>query len=171
MTERDGSHDFDFLWGDWDFHLRRLLRPLSGSDDWTEYDGILRCRPLCGGQANVDEVMVDNPNDRSRIEGVTLRLYNPETHEWSLFWANAKTGSLAASPQRGKFTGGRGEFLDRDTYNGKPIIVRYVWSDITPNSAHFEQSFSADEGGTWEANWITDQTRRKSSEIVSGRSH
>ena len=161
MAERDGSHDFDFLWGDWDFRLRRLLKPLTGSTEWAEFSGTLRCRSLCGGHANVDEVEVVNPRDGSRIDGLTVRLYNPVTHEWSLYWGNARTGVLAPTPQRGRFTEGRGEFLDRDTFNGKPIVVRYVWSDITTNSAHFEQSFSADEGATWEVNWITDQTRQK----------
>jgi hypothetical protein len=161
MAERDGSHDFDFLFGDWDFHLRRLLRPLSGSNEWAEYSGTLQCRPLAGGKANVDEVSLVNAKDGTRIDGLTLRLYDPDTHEWALYWANARTGVLAPSPQRGKFVDGRGEFLDRDTFDGKPIVVRYVWSDITADSAHFEQSFSPDDGQTWEANWVTDQTRQK----------
>jgi hypothetical protein len=161
MVERDGSHDFDFLWGEWDFHLRRLLRPLTGSTEWVQFFGTLVCRPLAGGRANVDEVAVVNAKDGTRIDGLTLRLYDPEKHEWSLYWANAKTGAMAPTPQRGKFVDGRGEFLDRDTFDGKPIVVRYVWSDITADTAHFEQSFSPDDGATWEANWITDQRRQK----------
>jgi hypothetical protein len=54
---------------------------------------------------------------------------------------------------------GRGEFYDREELNGRPILVRFVWSEITPTSAHFEQAFSEDDGATWEVNWITDQTR------------
>jgi hypothetical protein len=163
MEERDGSRDFDFLFGDWDFQLRRLLHPLSGSNEWARLEGTLSCRPIWGGRANLDEVTLVNPQDGTKIVGLTLRLYDPATHLWSLYWANAKDGKIAGTPQKGRFVDGRGEFFDRDVYEGKEIVIRYVWSDISANSAHFEQAFSSDGGKSWETNWITDQKRRPNS--------
>jgi hypothetical protein len=154
---RDGQHDFDFLFGTWKFHLKRRLNPLSGSDNWVEYDGIDFARKVWDGRANVDELELDGPT--GHIEGLTLRLYNPQSHQWSLYWANGKAGVIGGPPNVGEFDNGRGEFLCQDTYKGRLVLVRYVWSDITPTSAHFEQSYSDDGGKSWEANWITDQTR------------
>ena len=156
---RDGQHDFDFAIGRWRFHLRRLRSPLTGSSDWVEYDGESEARPIWGGRANIDEVRIESA-DGDVIEGLTLRLYNTETGEWSLYWANAKNGELSLPPTVGRFAAdGRGEFFDREELNGRPILVRYAWSGIAPTSAHFEQSFSTDDGVTWEPNWISDQTR------------
>jgi len=154
---RDGQHDFDFLFGTWKFHLKRRLNPLSGSNNWVEFDGIDLARKVWDGRANVDELELDGPT--GHIEGLTLRLYNPQSHQWSLYWANGKAGVIGGPPNVGEFENGRGEFLCQDTYKGRLVLVRYVWSDITPTSAHFEQSYSDDGGKSWEANWITDQTR------------
>jgi hypothetical protein len=107
----------------------------------------------------MDEFVVDAPS--GRIYGTTVRLYNQKTGEWSLYWANASNGEFSMPPTVGHFTNGRGEFFDKEEYNGKPIIVRYVWSNITSNSARWEQAFSADGGKTWETNWITENTRVK----------
>lgn len=155
---RDGSRDFDYLLGTWKYHLKRLVNPLTGSKEWIEFDGTGTCRPLFGGLAQIDELDVNGPT--GKVQGLTLRLYNPESRQWSLNWANLKTGKLGV-PTVGAFDAknGRGEFYDQEEFNGRMILVRYVWSGITPNSAHFEQSFSDDGGKTWEVNWITDQVR------------
>ncbi|MGC2299255.1 MAG: hypothetical protein WA476_10665 [Acidobacteriaceae bacterium] len=121
-----------------------------------EFDGTDVDRIIWDGRANLDVVELDSPT--GHIEGLTLRLYNPQSHQWSLYWANSRIG-LLDPPQVGEFKNERGEFFCQDTYNGKTIFIRYVWSGITPNAAHFEQSFSDDGGKTWEVNWITDQTR------------
>jgi hypothetical protein len=155
-AQRDGQHDFDFEVGTWKIHLRRLLHPLTGSNQWIEFDGTSVTRKVWDGRAFLEEFETDGPT--GHIEGMTLRLYNPESYQWSLYWANSKDGNLG-QPMIGQFKNGRGEFYDQEAFNGKTIFVRYVWSDITPNSAHFEQSFSNDGGKTWEVNWITDQTR------------
>jgi hypothetical protein len=89
---------------------------------------------------------------------MTLRLYSPTARQWSLYWANQKNGRFDI-PTVGEFKDGRGEFFDHETYEGRMILVRYVWSGITARTAHFEQSYSTDGGKTWEVNWITDQTR------------
>ena len=153
----DGSHDFDFFVGRWKFHLKRRLNPLSGSNKWVEFEGIDVDRNLLNGKSNLDELAVDGPT--GHVEGITLRLYNAETHQWSLYWANGKAGVIGGPPNVGEFKDGRGEFYCQDTFNGRMVLIRYAWSDITATSAHFEQSYSDDGGKTWEVNWITDQTR------------
>jgi len=153
----DGSHDFDFELGSWRIHLKRLLHPLSGSSSWVEFDGTSVTRKVWDGRSQLEEFNVSGPN--GPIEGLTLRLYNSESHQWNLYWANSKNGALSLPPNVGEFKDGRGEFYCQDTFNGRAILVRYVWSGTTSNSPHFEQSYSDDGGKTWEVNWITDQTR------------
>jgi hypothetical protein len=159
-TERDGQHDFDPLLGAWKFHLKRRMHPLTGSATWVEFDGTGTCYKVWDGRAELDTVELDGPT--GHIEGLTLRTYNPQSHQWSLYWANSKDGTVVL-PQIGQFKDGRGEFYAMDTLNGKSILVRYAWTDMTTNSPHFEQSFSDDGGKTWEVNWITDQTRVEAS--------
>jgi hypothetical protein len=157
-TQRDGQHDFDFEIGTWKTHVKRLLHPLAGSTDWVEYDGITVVRPVWQGRANLVELKMDGP--AGHFEGLSLRLYNPETHQWSLNFANLSSGILS-QPTIGEFKNGRGEFFDQETLNGRAIFVRFVISDITQNSCRFEQSFSDDGGKTWEVNWIATDTRVK----------
>jgi hypothetical protein len=156
---RDGQHDFDFAIGTWKFHLKKLDHPLTGSHTWAELDGNSSCRKIWDGGANLDQVEVYSADRKTHIKGLTLRLYNPESHQWSLYWGNAAKGALSLPAVVGQFNNGRGEFYDQEEFNGRAIFVRFMWSDITPTSAHFEQSFSTDGGKTWEVNWITDQTR------------
>jgi hypothetical protein len=158
-TEHDGRHDFDFEIGTWKIHLKRLDHRLTGSTNWVEFDGTSVTRKVWDGRADLEEFETDSPAG-GHIEGLTLRLYDPQTHQWSLYWATSKSGAMGA-PTIGKFKNGRGEFFDTEPSGptGRSILCRFVWSEITPNSAHFEQSFSDDGGKTWEVNWITDQTR------------
>jgi hypothetical protein len=153
---RDGQHDFDFEIGSWKIHLKRRLNPLTGSDQWVEFDGTSVTRKIWDGRSQIEEFETDGA--AGHIEGLTLRLYNPQSHQWSLCWANAKDGTVVA-PQIGEFRNGVGEFYGTDTFNGKFILIRFIWSNTTTNTPHFEQSFSVDGGKTWEVNWITDQTR------------
>jgi hypothetical protein len=152
----DGQRDFDFLIGKWKYHLKRLESPLTGSTSWIEFDGTGVCRPIWNGNAQIDELDVNGPT--GHIQGLTLRLYNPESHQWNLNWSNAAKGTLDV-PTVGSFRNGRGEFYDQEPYKGRTIFVRYVWTGTTSKSPHFEQSFSDDGGKTWEVNWITDQVR------------
>jgi hypothetical protein len=156
-TERDGQHDFDPLIGSWRFHLRRRLRPLTGSTEWVDLDGTGVCYKIWDGRSQLDTVELNGPTT-GHIEGLTLRTYNPQSHQWRLYWANSKTG-IMDPPQVGEFKDGRGEFFAQDTINGKTILIRFVWTNMTTSTPHFEQSFSDDGGKTWEVNWITDQTR------------
>ncbi|MFY9805483.1 MAG: hypothetical protein WA211_01295 [Candidatus Acidiferrales bacterium] len=155
---RDGQHDFDFEVGSWKIHLKRRLHPLTGSNTWVEFDGTSVTRKLWDGRSQIEQFETDSPT-AGHVEGLTLRLYNPPSHQWRLYWASSKAGTMAGPPQIGEFKDGRGEFYCWDTYGDRTIFIRYLWSNITANSAHFEQSFSDDGGKTWEVNWITDQTR------------
>ena len=158
-AQRDGQHDFDFEVGRWNIHLKRLKDRLVGSTTWVEFDGTSVTRKVWDGKADLEEFETDSPGG-GHIEGLTLRLYNPQTHQWSLYWANSKIGTMDP-PQVGQFKDGRGEFYAHDAWEGKPVLVRFVWTKTDTSSPHFEQSFSEDEGKTWEVNWITDQTRVK----------
>jgi hypothetical protein len=158
VTPRDGQHDFDFEIGAWRTHLKRLLRPLTGSTSWVEYEGTTFVRKVWDGRANLVELDVTGP--AGHIEALSLRLYNPEARQWSLNFSNRAGGTMSV-PAIGEFRNGRGEFYDQETLNGRAILVRFVISDITANSCHFEQSFSDDGGKTWEANWIATDTRVK----------
>jgi hypothetical protein len=153
---RDGQHDFDFEIGTWKTHLKRLLHPLTGSTTWVEYDGTTVVRKIWEGRANMVELVADGP--AGHFEGLNLRLYNSESHQWSLNFSSSGSGTLS-QPTIGEFKNGRGEFFDQEMLNGRAIFVRFVISDITPTSCRFEQSFSDDGGKTWEVNWIAMDTR------------
>ena len=155
---RDGQHDFDFEIGTWKTSLKRLQRPLSGSTTWVEYTGTTVVRKVWDGRANLVELQVDGPS--GHIEGLSLRLYDPQARQWSLNFSNSRVGTLT-QPVIGEFKDGRGEFYGQETFDGRAIFVRFVISDITPTSVRFEQAFSADGGKTWEANWIATDTKVK----------
>jgi hypothetical protein len=156
VERRDGQHDFDFEIGSWKTHVSRLLHPLTGSTTWVEYDGTTVVRKVWNGRANLVELVADS--SAGHFEALSLRLYNPQSHQWSLNFANSRGGSLS-QPTIGEFKNGRGEFFDQETLDGRAILVRFVISDITPNSCRFEQAFSDDGGKTWEINWVATDTR------------
>jgi hypothetical protein len=157
-AERDGQQDFDFEIGVWKTHLSRLLNPLTGSTTWVEYEGTTVVRKVWDGRANLVELVADGPS--GHFEGLSLRLYNPQSRQWSLNFASSRSGALSP-PAIGGFKNGRGEFFSQETFNGRAIFVRFVISDITLNSCRFEQAFSDDGGKTWEVNWIATDTRVK----------
>jgi hypothetical protein len=155
VARRDGQHDFDFEIGTWKTHLKRLLHPLSGSTTWVEYDGMTTVRKVWSGRANLVELEVDG--SKGHIEALSLRLYNPVSHQWSLNFANSAAGALGI-PTIGEFKDGRGEFIDQETLGPRAILVRFVITHSSPATCHFEQSFSDDGGKTWELNWIADDS-------------
>jgi hypothetical protein len=156
--QRDGQHDFDWDIGSWKVHMRRLLHPLSGSTSWVEYEGTDVVRKVWDGRANLGEVELEGT--AGHLEFLTLRLYNPQSHQWSMNISNSAAGTLGA-PAVGGFEGGRGAFYDQEPYNGKTILVRFEVSVLTPTSCRFEQSFSVDGGKSWELNLVVDETLQK----------
>ena len=119
-------------------------------------EGVSTVRKVWDGRANLVELVADGPD--GHFEGLSLRLYNHNTHKWSLNFASSSDGTMTP-PTIGEFKNGRGEFYSHETLNDRPILVRFVISDITSTSCRFEQAFSADEGKTWEVNWIATDTR------------
>ena len=132
------------------------MHPLSGSSTWVEYEGTSVVREIWSGRANLVELLVDGP--AGKLEALSLRLYNPQSKQWSLNFANSLSGTLS-QPAIGEFRNGKGEFFAQETYNGRAILVRFVISEITATSCRFEQSFSDDGGKTWEVNWIATDTK------------
>lgn len=149
--------DFDFQIGTWHVDMERLARRLAGSHDWSTYNGSLVVRRLWNGRANVGELDVRHGADR--IETILLRTYNPQTRQWSDYSVDMADGSVLFPPVVGRFRQGRGELYDRETYAGKAIVVRYAFDGITARSCRFVQSFSADNGKTWEPNAVVVFTR------------
>ena len=155
----DPAHDFDFEIGTWKTHVKLLKQPLVGAKEWIELDGTSVVRRVANGRANLVEL--DVAGGSLRIEGISLRLYEPATKQWSLNYVNLKSGTLTA-PVTGAFRDGRGEFFGTDTVDGRPVFVRFLIACADRDTCTFEQSFSADGGKTWEANWIATDTRIRS---------
>jgi hypothetical protein len=154
--QHGGPHDFDFEFGSWNAHLKRILHPFSHDTNWVQYSGVSIVHPLINGSENVGELEVRGP--AGNIDGITIRTYDVDAHQWNIRWVNAKAG-VFTSPMIGGFNGDTGTFYGDDTLSGKPIVVRFVFSNLTRTSFHFEQAFSDDNGKTWEVNWIADFTK------------
>lgn len=157
-TDVSHLHDFDFLVGDWRVHHRKLKARLAGSNAWLEFEGTCSMRKLMDGWANVDDNVLNVPGNSYR--GVGLRSYDPKSGMWAIWWLDGRDpfGNLDP-PVKGHFVNGVGTFYADDTFNGKPVRVRYEWSHITANTARWEQAFSPDGGKTWETNWTMEFQR------------
>jgi hypothetical protein len=148
-------NNFDFFVGEWTSKQRRLREVLADCDEWYEFEGHTRCWSVFGGAGNVDEVSFPSEG----FSGLSFRLYDPGTDTWSIYWVNSRTG-LALPPVTGRFDEtGRGVFTSEEDYHGRPIVVHFIWSEITADSARWEQEFSPDGGTTWETNWVADFAR------------
>jgi hypothetical protein len=151
-----GSGDFDFLVGEWDGIQRRRQAWLADCDEWYEMKSVTRCWSVFGGAGNIDEVAFPEQG----FTGLTVRLRDVATGDWSIFWANSRDGILGVPPVTGRFENGVGLFYADEVLDGRAIRVRFTWSHITADSARWEQAFSPDGGQTWEANWTAEFTRR-----------
>jgi hypothetical protein len=154
-AQHDGSHDFDFFFGQWRIHNQRLRERLIGCTDWEQFDAIGECAPILGGIGNIDSFESDWGGD---FRGMTLRLFDLASKKWSLYWASNRSGVLEP-PVVGAFENGVGCFEGADEHLGKPVLARFIWSHITPTSARWQQALSADGGKTWETNWRMQMTR------------
>jgi hypothetical protein len=149
--------DFDFLIGRWQVHHRRLKERLADDTRWDEFGGSSQLRTLMDGRANVDDNVIDLPGGPYRA--VTLRSFDPASKQWAIWWLDGRHPHQIDVPMVGGFEGGVGTFYADELFNGRPIRVRFLWSNIAANSCRWEQAFSADEGLTWETNWIMHFTR------------
>jgi hypothetical protein len=152
------QHDFDWEIGTWTTRVKVRRNALSaGAPEWAKYEGISVVRPLLNGRANFVELSVGG--DSGKIEGGSLRLFNPKVQQWSLNYANLSNGLLTA-PVFGGFDGhGRGLFYGQDTVEGRVILVRFIITQVSEREAHFDQAYSTDGGQTWEDNWNAVDTR------------
>lgn len=156
----DGQHDFDFEFGTWTTEVRVLRNPLSGKPPvWAEYRGTSIVRGLMDGRTNSVELSVAGP--AGKVEGISLRLYDPGTRRWSLNFASLRDGAMTPPVIGGFGDDGRGVFTGDDKLGERPIRVRFVITPISADEAHFEQAFSADGGATWEVNWVAVDRRLK----------
>ncbi|MCA9911582.1 MAG: hypothetical protein KC519_23165 [Anaerolineae bacterium] len=151
QTAQDGRHAFDFLTGTWQVHNRRLRERLKGSQAWEEFESLSVAQTILGGLGNFDALTLHR--ESGVTYGSTLRLFNPETQQWSLYWSDSATGSLYA-PMVGSFVDGVGYFYACELFERKTIISRFLWSGISATTWRWEQAFSTDGGATWETNWI-----------------
>jgi Protein of unknown function (DUF1579) len=157
QQEQDGRADFDFLIGTWKMHHRQLQGWLQGSTSWDEFEGTLAARKILGGLGNMDEVTLERPS--GRVQGMTVRLFDPRSRQWSLYWVDSKHPWNWHLPQIGAFKDGRGEFYAHEPIGGAHIFTRYIWLNQSETTCHWEQAFSTDAGRTWETNWIIDYER------------
>jgi hypothetical protein len=148
-------NDFDFLAGHWDVVNRRLVKPLSGSDEWDEFPGRTVATRHFGGAASFDEIEFPTKG----TSGLTVRVYDPATRQWSIYWASSATGALDTRPMVGAFEGDRGVFHGEESHEGRPVRCRFVWTVAGADAARWEQAFSDDDGRTWETNWTMDFSR------------
>jgi hypothetical protein len=158
----DGQHDFDWEIGTWNTTLKRLREPLSGRAEWIDYSGTSIVRPVMGARANLVEL--DVRGSAGRIAGVSLRLYQQSSGQWTLHFANLANG-LMTDPMHGAFKDGQGSFYGQDTVNGRAILVRFLIVPLDGARWRFEQAYSADGGQRWETNWIAVDTRRDTAPI------
>lgn len=154
-TSPKQTSDFDFLSGHFDVVHRQLRKPLTGSDEWDGYAGTSTARTHFDGAISIDEMQFPTKGSY----GLSLRVYDPSRQEWAIYWVDSRTMKLQP-PVRGKWTDGRCWLVGEDEYEGRPILASYSWSDVTDQTAHWEQAFSVDDGATWETNWTMDFTRR-----------
>lgn len=155
-----GAADFDFLMGSWRVNNERLKSRLTGSDEWEQFEALHDGWPLLHGFGNVDRMRTHWRG--LDFEGCSLRIFNPADEQWSIYWVDNVSYELQP-PVVGRFEDGVGEFFGDDQHEGTAVRVRFRWSDITADSARWEQAFSVDRGETWETNWVMTFTRRHAS--------
>ncbi len=177
---RDGSHDFDFVYGKWKMPNHRLKKRLAGSQEWEDFVTCDEGQPLPGGLGNTDLMRANHWKD---FVGMTVRTYEPKSRLWRIYWVdNTFSGGVIGEPVVGQFEGNVGIFEGPDTYNGIPVLVRFTWT-VNPKPAQvaskweramnpqgaevvatWEQAFSTDHGKTWETNWYNELIRDESCE-------
>ena len=159
---RDGAHDFDFGSGTWHTHIKRTLDPFDDKSPSMELDGSVSSRKVWGGRAWLEEIQADGP--KGHWQAMTLFLYNPQAHQWSMNFINSKMGTLN-SPLIGEFKDGHGDLFQQDTFKDRAILVRGRWSNITADAHTYEESYSDDGGKTWKTAFMARKTRVPASEI------
>lgn len=157
-------HDFDYFAGAWAFENRRLKQRGVGSTEWDEFPARSCTTIYLDSIVNVDELQFPTKG----WAGITFRNFDVAKKQWSIYWVNSREGQMTP-PVLGGFTGDKGFFYGEDTDEGRPVLVRFSWTKLPPDRAHWEQAFSTDGGVTWETNWMNDLTRLDDSKCAKGR--
>ena len=155
-NQNDGRNDFDFLMGTWKVRHRTLKDRLKGSEEWIEFEGDTVARKILNGIGNLDDNLIHMKT--GPVHAITLRLFNPTSKEWSIYWSTDRTGILDV-PVIGGFKDGVGQFYSQEVFEGRHIYSRFIWSKITATACQWEQAFSEDGGKTWETNWVMEFER------------
>lgn len=159
-AEDDGRRDFDFIFGRWQVHHRRLTdRTDPECTEWAEFGGSSYAEPILGGLGHIDRIWADAPPGGQPMEGFTLRLFDPGTRLWRIWWAASTRPGHLDVPVEGRWEGGRGRFTCDVVVCERPVIIRFHWTSDPPVTARWEQAFSYDSGATWRTNWIMDFRR------------
>ena len=159
MTGRP-EHDFDFIFGRWQVHNRKLRDNTDPAcDEWVEFRGTEEAFPVLDGIGHIDQIHFTDPPDGPAFVGMTLRLYDPGEQTWRIWWSSTRAPGRLDPPMAGGFEGGHGVFFGDDVVNGRAIRLRFDWyADAT--SPRWEQRFSFDKGETWILNWVMSLSRR-----------
>lgn len=150
VSDPPSASDFAFQTGEWSVAHCKLKHRLAGDSTWIKFQGTCRAWEILGGEGNIEDNLLDDPSGAYRA--AALRKLDPKTDLWSIWWFDARA-EHPGPPVVGRFQGGIGTFVADDQLDGRPIKVRFIWSDISEQQAHWEQAFSADGGTTWETNW------------------
>jgi len=151
------ARDFDFFMGSWTVRNRYLGERLRGSDDWQEFEATSEARPLPGVLGNEDEFRTEALGG---FVGMSFRFFDPEAKRWSIYWADSRRPGVLDPPVFGAFANGSGVFEGTDVLAGKPILVRFTWTNLDTGAPRWEQAFSGDGGESWELNWVMEFARR-----------
>jgi hypothetical protein len=151
------QRDFDYLVGKWNIRNRTLKEQLVGSDEWEEFDATQEFRLVLLGLGNVDTF--HTTFDGKPFEGLTVRLFDPQTRLWTIYWADSNAMTLDGG-KIGSFDGDEGEFFGREVVAGKDVLVKFRWDKRNVEAPIYSRAFSADAGQTWEWNWYSHFSRR-----------
>lgn len=151
------STDFDFEFGRWRVHHRRLATRLAGAVDWEEFTGTSETRPVLGGSGNVEDNVLNIASGTYRA--IAVRSYDAVSGNWAIWWLDQRAPHALDVPVIGRFERGIGTFLAEDTHEGRPVILRFQWLRTDTTRPRWEQALSADGGATWETNWTMDFER------------
>ena len=151
------TSEFDFFFGNWTVRNRYLGERLRGSDQWEEFEATSEARPLPGVLGNEDEFRTEALGG---FVGMSFRFFDPEAKRWSIYWADSRRPGVLDPPVFGAFANGSGVFEGTDVLAGKPILVRFTWTEVDTGAPRWEQAFSADGGESWELNWVVEFSRR-----------
>jgi hypothetical protein len=155
MSHQEGMNAFAFQTGNWTVRHRKLRRRLANDTDWQAFTGTCRAWELLGGAGNVDDHWLDDPH--GAYAAATIRRLEPDGN-WSIWWVDSRQAGLD-SPMSGAFSNGTGTFYGKDRLDGRPIEVRFIWSEISASGCRWEQAFSPEGSTSWETNWIMDFSR------------